>query len=59
MEGLAQLDHHEIKQTLQGATLVEILAESDMTLLQMAMKAKCFPTEGNVYSYKNYDHLEL
>lgn len=49
VEGLAELDHNEIQQTLAGATLVEILAEPDMTMLKMAMKAKCFPTEGKNY----------
>lgn len=46
VEGLAELNVHEIKETLSGATVVEILAEADMTMLKMAMKAKCFPTEG-------------
>ncbi|XP_023304366.2 tyrosine--tRNA ligase, mitochondrial [Lucilia cuprina] len=47
VEGLAELDHNEIKQTLAGATLVEMLAEPDMNMLKMAMKAKCFPTEAD------------
>ncbi|XP_065368744.1 tyrosine--tRNA ligase, mitochondrial [Calliphora vicina] len=47
VEGLAELDHNEIKQTLSGATLVEMLAEPDMTMLKMAIKAKCFPTEAD------------
>lgn len=46
MEGLAELNPEEVPKTLGGATLVEILAEPDMTMLKMAMKAKCFPTEG-------------
>lgn len=54
VEGLAQLDHNEIMQTLAGATLVEMLAESDMTMLKMAMKAKCFPTEGNFHRKTNF-----
>lgn len=43
---LATLNCSEIQATLKGATLVELLAEPDITILQMAMKAKCFHNEG-------------
>ncbi|KAL9921257.1 tyrosine--tRNA ligase, mitochondrial [Glossina fuscipes fuscipes] len=47
VEGLAELNCGQVQQTLNGATLVELLAEPDITVLQMAMKAKCFPTEAD------------
>ncbi|KAH8283493.1 hypothetical protein KR018_004146 [Drosophila ironensis] len=45
VEGLAELNYAEIKQTFQGATVVDMLTEPGMSILQLAMKAKCFPTE--------------
>ncbi|XP_017022423.1 tyrosine--tRNA ligase, mitochondrial [Drosophila kikkawai] len=47
VEGLAELNLAEIKQTFQGATMVELLTEPGMSILQLAMKAKCFPTEND------------
>ncbi|KAH8354562.1 hypothetical protein KR059_007660, partial [Drosophila kikkawai] len=43
VEGLAELNLAEIKQTFQGATMVELMTEPGMSILQLAMKAKCFP----------------
>ncbi|XP_060655425.1 tyrosine--tRNA ligase, mitochondrial [Drosophila nasuta] len=45
VDGLAELNVMEIKQTFQGATMVDILPEPGMSILDLAMKAKCFPTE--------------
>lgn len=45
VDGLAELSLAEIKQTFQGATIVDILTEPGMSILQLAIKAKCFPTE--------------
>ncbi|KAH8391225.1 hypothetical protein KR215_009120 [Drosophila sulfurigaster] len=45
VDGLAELNVTEIKQTFQGATMVDILPEPGMSILELAMKAKCFPTE--------------
>ncbi|KAL7736589.1 hypothetical protein ACLKA6_015228 [Drosophila palustris] len=45
VDGLAELSLAEIKQTFQGATIVDILNEPGMSTLQLAMKARCFPTE--------------
>ncbi|XP_030559999.1 tyrosine--tRNA ligase, mitochondrial [Drosophila novamexicana] len=45
VDGLAELNYAEIKQTFQGAAVVDILTEPGMSILQLAMKAKCFPTE--------------
>ncbi|XP_016974352.1 tyrosine--tRNA ligase, mitochondrial [Drosophila rhopaloa] len=45
VEGLAELNLAEIQQTFQGATMVDMLTEPGMSILQLAMKAKCFPTE--------------
>ncbi|XP_068145088.1 tyrosine--tRNA ligase, mitochondrial isoform X1 [Drosophila tropicalis] len=47
VEALAELNYAEIKQTLQGAILVDMLKESGMSILQLAMKSKCFPTEND------------
>ncbi|XP_030388458.1 tyrosine--tRNA ligase, mitochondrial [Scaptodrosophila lebanonensis] len=47
VDGLAELNYDEIKQTFQGATVVEMLTEPGMSILQLAMKAKCFPTEND------------
>ncbi|XP_001361216.2 tyrosine--tRNA ligase, mitochondrial [Drosophila persimilis] len=45
VDGLAELNYAEIKQTFQGAAVVDLLTEPGMSILQLAMKAKCFPTE--------------
>lgn len=45
VEGLAELNLSEIQQTFQGATMVNLLTEPGMSILELAMKAKCFPTE--------------
>ncbi|EDV57071.1 tyrosine--tRNA ligase, mitochondrial [Drosophila erecta] len=45
VEGLAELNLPEIQQTFQGATMVNLLTEPGMSILELAMKAKCFPTE--------------
>ena len=45
VDGLGELNYAEIRQTFAGATLVDILPEPGMSMLQLAMKAKCFPTE--------------
>ncbi|ALC41909.1 CG16912 [Drosophila busckii] len=47
VDGLAELNYAEIKQTFQGATVVDLLNEPGMSILQLAMKAKCFPTEND------------
>ncbi|XP_037950735.1 tyrosine--tRNA ligase, mitochondrial-like [Teleopsis dalmanni] len=47
VEGLGELNYTEITQTFAGATLVDILPEPGMSILQLAMKAKCFPTESD------------
>lgn len=39
---LSTLNCAEIQATLKGATVVDVLAEPDITILQLAMKAKCF-----------------
>lgn len=48
VEGLAELNYAEIKQTFQGATVVDLLTEPGMSVLQLAMNAKCFPTESRL-----------
>ncbi|KAI8040133.1 hypothetical protein M5D96_007563 [Drosophila gunungcola] len=45
VEGLAELNLAEIQQTFQGATMVDLMTEPGMSILELAMKAKCFPTE--------------
>lgn len=39
---LSTLNCAEIQAILKGATVVDVLAEPDITILQLAMKAKCF-----------------
>jgi len=48
VEGLAELNLAEIQQTFQGATMVDLLTEPGMSILELAMKAKCFPTESEL-----------
>lgn len=48
VDGLAELNYAEIKQTFQGAAVVDLLTEPGMSILQLAMKAKCFPTESKL-----------
>ncbi|XP_055389544.1 tyrosine--tRNA ligase, mitochondrial [Condylostylus longicornis] len=45
IDGLSELNINEIKQNFSGATLCEILPEAGMTVLDLAMKSKCFKTE--------------
>lgn len=52
VDGLAELNPEEVQQTLSGATLVDILAEPEMTMLKLAMQAKCFPTECEYFDSK-------
>jgi len=48
VEGLAELNLSEIQQTFQGATMVNLLTEPGMSIIELAMKAKCFPTESKL-----------
>lgn len=50
VDGLADLNLAEIQQTFQGATMVDLLTEPGMSILELAMKAKCFPTESKFHS---------
>lgn len=52
VDGLADLNLAEIQQTFQGATMVDLLTEPGMSILELAMKAKCFPTESKFHSAK-------
>lgn len=52
VDGLADLNLAEILQTFQGATMVDLLTEPGMSILELAMKAKCFPTESKFHSAK-------
>ncbi|XP_055551361.1 tyrosine--tRNA ligase, mitochondrial [Wyeomyia smithii] len=45
VEALGELAVRDIMQTFGGAPLVEILPEPGITVLDVAMKARCFPTE--------------
>ncbi|XP_004533800.1 tyrosine--tRNA ligase, mitochondrial [Ceratitis capitata] len=47
VEALGELNYEEVKQTFVGAAVVEILAEPGMSMLQLAMKAKCFNNESD------------
>lgn len=45
VDALASLSAADIKQSFAGATVCDILYEPGMTMVDLAMKAKCFPTE--------------
>lgn len=45
VDALASLSPADIKQSFAGATVCDILQEPGMTMLDLALKAKCFPTE--------------
>jgi len=45
ISSLAELKPNEIKETFKGASIVEILLQPATSILDLAMKAKCFPTE--------------
>ena len=45
LDALGQLDADELTETFRGASVVELLLHPAMSLLEMAMKAKCFNTE--------------
>jgi len=47
ISSLAQLQPSEIKETFKGASVVEILLEPATSILDLAMKAKCFSTEND------------
>lgn len=43
-KALGQLSYEEVKLLLKGTTNCEIMLEAGMTIMELAMKAKCFPT---------------
>lgn len=47
IDALGELNYKDVKQTFTGATIVEILAEPGISVLDLAMKAKCFPTQND------------
>lgn len=47
IDALGELNYNDVKQTFAGATIVEILAEPGISILDLAMKAKCFPTQSD------------
>ncbi|XP_046414786.1 tyrosine--tRNA ligase, mitochondrial [Neodiprion virginianus] len=47
IESLSSLSADEMVSAFQGATLIEILPEPGLTVLQLSLKANCFPDETN------------
>lgn len=47
VEALAQLTSADIRESFGGATVCDVVYEPGMTLLELAMRAKCFPTEAD------------
>lgn len=45
IESLGQIPAPDLVPLLNNATTVELLPEAGMTILELAMKAKCFPTQ--------------
>jgi len=48
IETLSMLSVNDIFKIFNGATIVELMLEPGITVLQMAMKAKCFLTDSNI-----------
>jgi len=42
------MNYAEVKETFVGASVVEILTEPGMSILDLAMKAQCFKTERKI-----------
>lgn len=53
VDALGELNYEEVTQTFAGAKVVDLLAEPGMSMLQLAMKAKCFNNE----SKQNYSQI--
>lgn len=45
---LSMLSVNDVYKIFNGATVVELMLEPGITVLQMAMKARCFLTESNI-----------
>jgi len=48
IETLSMLSVNDIFKIFNGATVVELMLEPGITILQMAMKAKCFLSDSNI-----------
>jgi tyrosyl-tRNA synthetase len=48
---LGQMNASEVKSLFKGATIVDILPEPGQSVLDLSMKAGCFPTKGNTRNY--------
>lgn len=48
IETLSTLSVNDILKIFNGATVVELMLEPGLTVLKMAMNAKCFLTESNI-----------
>lgn len=48
IETLSKLSANDVLNIFKGATIVELMVEPGITVLQMAMKAKCFLTDSNI-----------
>lgn len=48
IETLSTLSVNDIIKIFNGATVVELMLEPGITVLNMAMKAKCFLTDSNI-----------
>lgn len=46
---LSTLSVNDVIKIFDGATVVELMLEPGTTVLQMAMKAKCFLTDSNIF----------
>lgn len=48
IETLSMLSVNDVFKIFKGATVVELMLEPGISVLQMAMKAKCFLTDSNI-----------
>lgn len=49
IETLSILSINDVFKIFKGATVLELMLEPGITVLQMAMKAKCFLTDSKIY----------
>lgn len=45
VDALGKLSKQDIRDSFQGATVCDVFPEAGMTIMSLALKAKCFPTE--------------
>lgn len=52
VKSLISLSSNELEQVFSGASVVKLLLSPGITVLELGMKANCFPTESKCMIYK-------